>query len=94
MKRALIAAAAVSLSLFALDAASLAQMTQKNAPESQGRRICRTQGETGWVAARRRTCLTRAEWDRVAEEQRKSSRYITETLDSCANRGEGGPCGQ
>ena len=92
MKRALITAAAVSLSLFALDASSIAQMTQKDAPESQGRRICRTQGETGWVAARRRVCLTKAEWDRTAEEQRRSSRHILENLDSCQNRAEGGTC--
>ena len=92
MKRAMISAAVVSLSLFALDAASIAQMTQKDAPESQGRRICRYQGETGWVAARRRVCLTRAEWERVGEEQRKASRHLLDGLDSCANRAEGGPC--
>ena len=67
-------------------------MTQKDAPESQGRRICRYQGETGWVAARRRVCLTRAEWERVAEEQRKSSRHLLDGLDSCGNRGDGGTC--
>ncbi|MGQ0659372.1 hypothetical protein [Sphingosinicella sp.] len=93
MLRALIAGVAIPLSLIALDASSLAQMTQKDAPESKGRRICRTQGETGWVAARRRVCLTKAEWDRTAEEQRRGSRYILEGLDSCRNRGEGGPCG-
>ena len=92
MKIALIAALAVPFSLVALDAAGVAQMTQANAPESKGRRICRTQGETGWVAARRRVCLTRAEWDRVAEEQRKSSRNILEGLDGCQNRAEGGSC--
>jgi len=93
MNKMLIAIAAVPLSLVALDVAGVAQMTQANAPESKGRRICRTQGETGWVAARRRVCLTRAEWDRVAEEQRKSSRHILESVgDSCRNRAEGGPC--
>lgn len=93
MWRALVAGIVVPLSLIALDAASLAQMTQKDAPESKGRRICRTQGETGWIAARRRTCLTKAEWERVAEEQRRGSRYILDAIDSCANRAEGGPCG-
>lgn len=93
MLRVMIAAIVVPLSLIALDAAGVAQMTQANAPESKGRRICRTQGETGWIAARRRTCLNKAEWDRVAEEQRKSSRHILESVgDSCATRGEGGRC--
>ena len=91
MLRALIAAAAVPLSLVALDVAGVAQMTQANAPESKGRRICRTQGETGSLAARRRTCFTKAEWDRIAEEQRKSSRHILESVaDGCGVRGEGG----
>jgi len=94
MKNILVAAIAVLLSLVALDVAGIAQMTQTDAPESKGRRICRTQGETGWVAARRRTCLTKAEWDRVAEEQRKSSRHILESVaDSCRARAEGGACG-
>lgn len=92
MRTFLIAAVAVAGSLVILSDSGIAQMTQKDAPESQGRRICRTQGETGWVAARRRVCLTRAEWERVSEEQRKSSRHLLDAVDSCARRGEGGSC--
>ncbi|MGE0179620.1 MAG: hypothetical protein AB7O91_07360 [Sphingomonas sp.] len=93
MFRAIAAVALVPASLVVLTASGLAQMTQRDAPESEGRRICRIQGETGKLAARRRVCLTKAEWDRTAEEQRKTSRYILDTLDSCQNRAENGPCG-
>ena len=92
MFRAIAAAIAVPASLFVLTATGLAQMSQRDAPESQGRRICRSMEETGKLAARRRVCLTKAEWDRAAEEHRRVGRHILDTLDSCANRGEGGPC--
>ena len=92
MKNFVIAAAIVTGSIALLSESSVAQMTQKDAPESKGRRICRTQGETGSMAARRRVCLTKAEWDRTSEEQRRGSRYILEGLDSCGNRGDGGTC--
>jgi len=90
MLRFFLAAAIVPASLVVLSASGVAQMTQRDAPESQGRRICRVQGETGKLASRRRVCLTRAEWDRAAEEQRKTSRYILDAVDSCADRANGG----
>lgn len=93
MLKAIIAIALVPLALVVLTESGLAQLTQANAPESQGRRICRVSQETGKLAARRRVCLTRAEWERAGEEQRRVGRLILDTLDSCANRGEGGPCG-
>ena len=88
--RFVFAAAIVAGSLFTLNAESLAQMTQSNAPESQGRRICRYMDESGRLAARRRVCMTKAEWDRTAEEQRKSGQMMVDAVDSCSARAEGG----
>ena len=88
--RILAAATIVAGSLFGLHAAGIAQMTRANSPESEGRRICRYVDETGKLAARRRVCLTRAEWNRVAEEQRKSSETAFRAVESCGARAEGG----
>ncbi len=93
MLKAIVAIVAVPASLVALSASGLAQMSQANAPESQGRRICRSTQETGKLASRRRVCLTRAEWERAGEEQRRVGRLILDTLDSCRARAEGGNCG-
>lgn len=90
MIRALIAAVTVPASLVALTASGLAQMTQRDAPESQGRRICRSMDETGKLAARRRVCMTKAEWDRAAEEQRKVGQAWVTATDSCSDRANGG----
>lgn len=88
--RLLVAASLVVGSAFAMNAVGLAQMTRADSRESEGRRICRYVDETGKLAARRRVCLTRAEWDRVAEEQRKSSRDAFNAVESCQMRAEGG----
>jgi hypothetical protein len=90
MLKAFVAAVAVPASLVALTASGLAQMTQRDAPESEGRRICRSMEETGKLAARRRVCLTKAEWDRTAEEQRKVAQAWVTATDSCADRANGG----
>ena len=88
--KSLAAAAIVAGSVFALHAAGVAQMTQADSGESQGRRICRYMDETGKLAARRRVCMTKAEWDRTAEEQRRSGQQIISSMDSCGARADGG----
>jgi hypothetical protein len=94
MRKLLLSAAIVATSIVALTESGVAQMTQSGAREAEGRRICRYTDVTGKIAARRRVCMTRAEWDRAAEEQRKVGQTFVSTLDSCGNRGNGGPCPQ
>lgn len=93
MRRLIIAALLVTGSLVALSEGGVAQMTQSGAPEAQGRRICRYMDVTGKIAARRRVCMTRGEWERTAEEQRKVGQVFVQQVDSCQNRANGGPCG-
>ena len=92
IRRMVLAAMFVSGSLVALSESGVAQMTQSGAPEAQGRRICRYMDVTGKIAARRRVCMTKAEWDRTAEEQRKVGQIFVQQIDSCQNRANGGPC--
>jgi hypothetical protein len=94
MRKLLLSALFVTASLVTLSETGVAQMTQSDAREAEGRRICRYTDVTGKIAARRRVCMTRAEWDRAAEEQRKVGQTFVSTLDSCGNRGNGGPCPQ
>lgn len=88
--RYFVAATIVAGSLAALSSSGFAQMTQSGAREAEGRRICRYVDETGRLAARRRVCMTRGEWERVAEEQTKTSRSLLNAVDSCARRADGG----
>jgi hypothetical protein len=90
MRRLILAALVVSGSLIVLSEGGVAQMTQSGAPEAQGRRICRYMDVTGKMAARRRVCMTKAEWDRTAEEQRKVGQIFVQQVDSCADRANGG----
>ena len=90
--KALLAALIVSGSLFALSSPSAAQLTQTRKSDGSERRICRYTEVTGRLSKGRRVCLTRAEWERVAEEQRKSARAWLQAIDSCGTRGEGGAC--
>jgi hypothetical protein len=72
MRRIVLAVAVTVCSVVALNDAGVAQMTQAGSREAEGRRICRYSDVTGKLSLRRRVCLTKAEWDRVAEEQRLS----------------------
>ena len=92
MLRVMVAAAMVAGSLVAMSATGVAQMSQASSKEHEGRRICRSTQVTGKLAARRRVCLTKAGWDRAAEEQRKVGQQWITATDSCGNRGEGGVC--
>ncbi len=90
MRRLILAALVVSGSLVVLSEGGVAQMTQSSAPEAQGRRICRYMDVTGKIAARRRVCMTKAEWDRTAEEQRRVGQVFVQQVDSCRDRANGG----
>ena len=76
----------------ALSSPSTAQLTQKRTSDGSERRICRYTQVTGKLSRGRRVCLTRAEWERVAEEQRKSTQAWLQVNDSCARRAEGEFC--
>lgn len=93
LRKVMLAALIVTGSTVVLTETGVAQMTQTSSREAQGRRICRYTDVTGKLSMRRRVCLTKAEWDRAHEEQRKVGQEFVETLDSCRNRGNGGPCG-
>ncbi len=94
MRKLLMSAAISAASIVILSEAGIAQMTQSGAREADGRRICRYSDVTGKIAARRRVCMTKAEWDRTAEEQRRVGQSFVSAIDSCGNRGNGGPCPQ
>ena len=92
MRKLIFSAVLVVGSLTALSQAGVAQMTQKDSREADERRICRNTQVTGKLAASRRVCLTKAEWDRAHEEQRKVAQRAVHALDSCSARAEGGGC--
>ena len=93
LRKIILAALLATGSTVVLTRTGVAQMTQANSGESKERRICRYTDVTGKLSLRRRVCLTKAEWDRAHEEQRRVGQEFVETLDSCRNRAEGGPCG-
>lgn len=90
MLRAIVAVVAVPAALIALSASGIAQMSQTTSPEHEGRRICRYMDEPGKLAGRRRVCMTKAEWDRTAEEQRRVGQAWVTATDSCRDRANGG----
>jgi hypothetical protein len=70
-------------SLFALSTPGVAQVNQPAPRENEERRICRSMEVTGKLAARRRICMTRAGWERLAEDERRSAQSFVSALDSC-----------
>ena len=90
MLKAAIAIVAVPASLIALTVSGVAQTGSSGSTEDKERRICRSMEETGKLAARRRVCLTKMEWDRVAEEQRRVGQAWITATDSCRDRANGG----
>ena len=80
MLKAAIAIVAVPASLIALTVSGVAQI---DAPDGDS-------DENGKLAARRRVCLTKMEWDRVAEEQRRVGQAWITATDSCRDRANGG----
>jgi len=65
------------LGIFTAPAMSLAQggstAAKTSAKDDPNRLICRSTRDTGSLARRTRQCYTRAEWDRLAEQQRANS---------------------
>lgn len=58
---------------------ALAQGTRPSASSEQERLICRRMPETGSLVRARRQCFTKAQWDQIAESQRRgASRMIQE----------------
>ncbi|MGQ0661507.1 hypothetical protein [Sphingosinicella sp.] len=49
-------------------------------PNDPNRLICRRMPETGSLAATRRQCYTRAEWDRIAESQQSGAQRVIDGL--------------
>ncbi len=41
------------------------------------KKICRTEATTGSLLRKKRTCLTQAQWDRIAEETKENMRRVT-----------------
>lgn len=87
---ATLAALAFAVPLITLSETRAAQVSQAISNERGDRRICRSMEETGKLAARRRVCMTKAEWDRVAEEQRRVVQTWVTAIDSCRDRANGG----
>ena len=82
----------VPLSLVALAPAGGAGPAPSDKKADPNKRICRSMDVTGKLAARRRVCMTRAEWERNAEEGRKAGQRFIDASDACRGRGEGGAC--
>lgn len=66
--------------------ATIAAAQSGSRRDDPNRLICRRMPETGSLAASRRQCFTRAEWDRIAESARrgaeKTIQGLTETSQS------------
>ncbi len=73
----LTACLAVFFASGALAAQQAATPTQPAAKQTEDRQICRRMQESGSLARVRRVCYTRAQWDRLAEQQRANSPSMT-----------------
>lgn len=73
--------AAVALSVAA---PAFAQTTATPAPSGidDNRIICRKIGETGSLVRKTKQCFTKAEWDRIAESQRRGTVRMIDELTS------------
>jgi hypothetical protein len=78
MSRFLLAAVAVAVAAPALG------QTPAPAPSDldDNRIICRKIGETGSLVRKQKQCFTRAEWDRIAESQRRGTVRMIDELTS------------
>jgi hypothetical protein len=63
----------------------LAQRTRTAASDEQDRLICRRMPETGSLVRARRQCFTRAQWDRIAESQRRGASRMIHELNGGIN---------
>lgn len=76
--RASVSLAALGLSLLVVPAVVTAAdepaaKSRTQAKDDPNRLICRRMEDTGRLAGGRRVCLTRADWDRLAERSRNDS---------------------
>lgn len=51
-------------------------------PAAAEKKICRSRAETGSFVRKNKTCLTRAEWQRVEEENREAVREVQNRVNS------------
>jgi predicted secreted protein len=86
MKFTVLLAATVA---FAVSAPALADEKDSGAAQEtpKEKKICRTETVTGSIIAKRRTCLTKAQWDQLEEANRAS-------VDRYTSRQSGRPGGQ
>lgn len=67
--------------LVATDASiAFAQSSGASSRNDQDRLICRRLPETGSLVQARRQCFTRAEWDQIAESQRRGAGRMIQEL--------------
>ncbi len=73
--------AAIALLIAAAAAEATVALAQSGARrDDPNRLICRRMPETGSLAATRRQCFTRAEWDRIAESARRGAERTIQGL--------------
>ncbi len=70
----------------ALAAQQPAAQTQPAAKQTEERQICRRVQESGSLARVRRVCYTRAQWGRLAEQQRANSPGMTAMTGSASGQ--------
>ena len=70
----------------ALAAQQPAAPTEPAAKQTEERPICRRVQESGSLARVRRVCYTRAQWDRLAEQQRSNSPSMTSMTGSASGQ--------
>lgn len=71
--------AAVMASMFVSPALAEEQAKPADDPNKM---ICKRDAEVGSLIKRRKTCMTRAEWDKFAESQQRGSQRMVEELRS------------
>ncbi|WP_112381621.1 hypothetical protein [Sphingomonas carotinifaciens] len=52
--------------------------TPRPAPATKQALICKTRQETGSLLKRRKTCMTRTQWSRAAEENGRAAQQLTQ----------------
>lgn len=73
--------AMVSLAVMASFLAVPAIAAENPRPASdRDKMICKRDAEVGSIIKRRKTCMTKAEWDRVAESQQTGARKMIDEL--------------
>ncbi len=74
----------------ALAAPVLAKDDGNDRAPTKEKKVCRTETVTGSLVAKRRICLTQAEWDQIAENTRKSLNDLNRRQNLGSESGSGG----